>query len=72
VTAPQLILKSLSTAYPRPLAIHELGIMGHSECALSARLRELRRDGFVEGLPRPGKAFKEWTLTASGLMEAGQ
>ena len=51
------------------LAIHEIAanIRGlgycHSETAISARLRELCREGKVEGCSKKGKSFKLWGLS---------
>lgn len=42
------------------VAVHEITLMGASDCAISARLRELARDGRVESRMREGKRFKEW------------
>ena len=59
MTTEQAILKVLKDS-PTPLAIHEMKIMGASDTAKSARLREMRRAGKVAGWTRPGKKFKEW------------
>ena len=54
------------------LAVHEIAanIRGlgycHSETAISARLRELARDGKVTSLPAEGKSFKIWGLYPKG------
>lgn len=61
MTAKQAIVERLRYA-GRPVAIHELGLIGFSETALSARTRELARAGIIKGERREGKAFKEWSL----------
>lgn len=61
MTARQLIIKTLYEA-GRPLATHELSIVGISENAAATRLSELARDGIVVGQVRQGKRFKEWAL----------
>ena len=43
-------------------AVHELHLDGVSQCAASARLREMARDGEVVGRFRIGKPFKEFAL----------
>jgi len=64
-TAKDLIRNALSlailTGFPWK-AVHELRIVGVSECAASARLREMARTGEVAGRYREGKTFKEWML----------
>ena len=67
LTASEKILVALNES-DIPLAIHEMQIAGHSETALSARTRELVRDGFISGKRREGKAFKEWEITDAGRM----
>ena len=59
-TTRQKILKSLALS-PRPLACHEF-FVGANDAAVSARLRELARDGLVIGQRVPGKAYKVWNL----------
>jgi hypothetical protein len=59
--AKQAIIERLKKS-PEMLAIHEMGFLGHSQTAISARLREMRREGLVCGSTRPGKKFKQWGL----------
>jgi pyridoxine 5'-phosphate synthase PdxJ len=47
-------------------AVHELHLESVSQCAASARLREMSRDGEVVGRIRLGKQFKEWALVDIG------
>lgn len=61
MTARQMIVKRLYEA-ARPLALHELDLIGVNQAAASARLRELRRDGLVSSVPVPGKRFTAWVL----------
>lgn len=44
------------------LAVHEFGIVGHSDNSIATRLPEMSKDGVVESRTRKGKAFKEWRL----------
>ena len=44
------------------LAVHEIGLIGISDCAASARLRELARTGAVVSRYREGTRFKEWAI----------
>lgn len=60
-TAKEMILKRLKEL-GRPVAVHELGVIGYSENNLATRLSELARAGVVVGARRPGFAFKEWSL----------
>lgn len=62
-TAKQEIIRRLVES-PTSLAVHEFNIFGHSETAISARLREMAKDGNVVGRVRPGTALKEWSLVA--------
>lgn len=61
MTAKEAILKTLGQAW-KPMPIHEFQLIGVSETAISARLRELARDGVVEGHRVEGKSYKAWTL----------
>jgi hypothetical protein len=65
MTAKESILEVLSKTTDK-LAIHEFPFVGYNQAAISARLRELAREGKVVGTPRPGKAFKEWSLRTAG------
>jgi hypothetical protein len=63
--AKDLIRESLEKAILRGtpwLAVHELGLLTVSQCAASARLREMARAGEVTSRTRFGKKFSEWTL----------
>lgn len=64
-TATEAIIEALKRS-GKPLAIWEMGIIGHSHTALSARTRELARLGLIAGQRREGKAFKEWFLSQPG------
>ena len=44
------------------LAIHEFGLRGISDCAASARLRELARGGKVVSRFREHSRYKEWSI----------
>lgn len=48
----------------KPLAVHELGerVNGASQTSISARLREMRRDGQVFSIEVPGKRFTKWAV----------
>lgn len=78
-TARQAILRVLGNAR-RPMAIHELEIIGHSQISLARRIYELAREGKVASVDREGKNFKEWALadapgssaSGSGLPQAGR
>lgn len=61
MTAKEEIIKSLSLS-PRPLAVHEMYIPLASQTAISARLREMAREGTVVSEKVPGKAYKQWRL----------
>lgn len=47
---------------PEPLAIHQMSLIGISQTAASARLREMRREGLVRSVPVRGKRFTAWKL----------
>lgn len=61
MTARQALVKALLEA-PRPLALHELPLVGISQTSASARLRELKRDMIVESVPVPGHRYTAWKL----------
>lgn len=58
-TAKEAILNRLRFS-PKPLAVHELQIIGVSDNAAATRLSELARDGKVWSAFRKGENFKEW------------
>ena len=61
MTAKAALLMSLPHESSRDwLGVHEINIGWHSQTAISARLRELAREGKVIGRVRKGKAVKEW------------
>ena len=62
MNAKQAILNRLASS-PLALAVHELALVGYSENNLATRLSELQAAGKVIGTRRPGKQFKEWTLS---------
>lgn len=66
MTTRQLLAKRLYEA-ARPLALHELELVGVNQAAASARLREMKRDGVVVSVPVPGKKFTAWMLTPADL-----
>lgn len=61
MSAKDKILERLSKASD-PLPVHEFNLPGVSQTSISARLRELSRDGRVESVPVPGKRFTAWKL----------
>lgn len=67
MTQRQAIIKALYGA-PRPLAIHEIPVEGVSQTSISARLREIHRDGIVQKMRAPGKKFDLWRLTPADLV----
>ena len=67
MTARQSIIKFLYES-SRPVAVHEIVIPRVSQTAVSARLREIARDGLVEGLRVEGKAFKVWRMVPNGAI----
>lgn len=69
LTCRQAILKRLVDE-EWPLAVHELGIWGHSENALATELSIMAKDELAWGTIRPGKKFKEWRLTGEGVVAA--
>lgn len=64
MTAKQAILERLHQS-DKPLALFQFNIPGVLQTALSARLRDLRREGAVVGRIRPGTPYKEWSLVPS-------
>jgi hypothetical protein len=44
-----------------------LNLVGVSETAASARLRELKRAGLVVSVPVPGKRFTAWAIAPNEL-----
>jgi DNA-binding HxlR family transcriptional regulator len=66
MTGRQAVVKALYEAgEPRP--IHALEVPGVSQATVSARLRELRRDGLAQKMKAPGSKFDLWRLTPSDL-----
>ena len=65
-TATQAIISALERS-GKPLALHEMGILNHSQTALSARTREMARLGLIAGTVRRGTKYKEWSLATSSL-----
>lgn len=61
MTTKATIVALLSEAN-RPLAVHEIPVPMTSETAISARLRELARDGIVIGERHPVKPYKIWRV----------
>lgn len=66
-TAKTAIINRLSSG--DWIAVHEFGLFGYSETAISARLREMARVGIVEGRFRANENFKEWRLSTSPQIE---
>lgn len=64
MTARQKLIAALYRA-PRPLALHEIPVEGVSQTSMSARLRELAREGIVQSVPVPGARFTAWALSPS-------
>lgn len=64
MNARQAIIKALYEA-SEPLPVHGLGLVGVSETAASARLREMAREGIVAGFTKPGARYKLWLLKPS-------
>lgn len=64
MTTKALILAFLGES-SRPLPIHDFPIPGVSQTSISARLRELAREGKVESVPVPGRKYTAWKLSAA-------
>lgn len=60
-TAKTLIIEYLKQFKVAP--VHEIEIFGHSQTAISARLREMAREGIVTGERLSGKPYKVWRLS---------
>lgn len=67
MTTRQAIIKCLYESH-LPLAVHEFGFIGANHAAISARLREMARDGIVEGFRAEGKAYKVWRMIPRGAL----
>ncbi len=61
MSARDAILARLAEA-TRPIPLHELDVIGVSQAAASARLREMARENLVESVPVPGKRFTAWRI----------
>lgn len=61
MTAKKAILSVLQES-DRPLAIFEFGLMGVAQTSISARLRELKREGAVYSVPVKGKKYTAWQV----------
>lgn len=61
MTTSEAVVRVLSET-DEALAVHEFGLMGVAQTAISARLRELAREGIVVGAKHPTKAYKVWRL----------
>jgi len=57
----ELILQTLAMS-DKPLAAHEMKIIGYSENNICTRLPELAKAGLVEGTYSKGTSYKEWYL----------
>ncbi len=64
MTTREAIIETLSSS-DRALAVFEFGFMGMAQTAISARLRELAREGIVVGAKHPKRAYKIWKLAPS-------
>lgn len=53
------------------LSLFEFKIIGCSEAAISARLREMAKVGIVEGRFRKSENYKEWNLVKPQSLETG-
>ena len=60
-TAKTEIIKKLAMT-DKPLSVHEFDLPLYSQTNISARLRELAREGVVISQRVPGKAYKSWSL----------
>lgn len=58
LSAKTLIEEFLKQNGPAP--VHGINIFGHSQTAISARLREMAREGIVTGYKENGKPYKTW------------
>lgn len=61
IPARALIIKRLYEAQA-PVPLHALDIVGVSQTAASARLREMKREGIVVSVPVPGRRYTAWKL----------
>lgn len=61
MTVKEALIQELSHS-DRPLAIHEIGLMGVSQTSMSARLREMARAGIVVSVPVPGRKYTAWAI----------
>lgn len=59
-SAKTLIEEYLKENGPTP--VHGINIFGHSQTAISARLREMAREGIVVGSRLDGKPYKTWSV----------
>lgn len=66
MTAKDKILARLSES-AWPLRIHQFDLQGVAQTSISARCRELRRDGLVTSVPVPGARDTAWILTPKEL-----
>lgn len=66
ITAKAKILARLSSS-PWPLRLHQFNLDGVAQTSISARCRELRRDGLVTSVPVPGARDTAWILTPKDL-----
>lgn len=53
----------------KPLACHELKIVGYSENTIATRLSELAKDQIIIGRQRKGYLYKEWYINPQVLAE---
>ncbi len=61
MTAKELILERLAHT-EIPLALHQFQLPAVSQTSISARLRELAREGLVESVPIKGRKYTAWKL----------
>ena len=61
MSAKDEILKRLRFSQ-KPLACHELNIIGYTENNLATRLSEMATDGIIKGEIREGFHYKEWSI----------
>ena len=66
MTGREAVVKALFEAQePRP--IHALEVPGVSQATVSARLRELHKQGVVQKMRAPNARFDLWRLTPADL-----
>lgn len=58
--------------YRKPMAVHEIKLLGYSQNNIASRLNDLEREGYLISNFRKDKRFKEWVLVSAAFIKFDQ